>query len=131
MKVLMASTLIVFGCVWLLYSMIMPSVNRSAALSNAMQLEANLEAWAYSKASQGKLNQNDIDEIFSEKRGLTLGGENPENSFQEMIKDIVYSSAPPIWPGVVAIFVGMLGVGYSLRISPKKQQAEQVAAPDS
>ena len=87
----------------------MPSVNGTRAFSNTMQLEADLKAWTSEKASEGKLDQNDVHEIFSEEQVLRFGGGTSESNFHEMIEDIVYSSAPPVWPGVVALLVGILG----------------------
>src|SRR5690606_26043717 len=87
---------------------------RTRAMSDAMQLEANLKAWATQKVSEGKLVESDVEELFPEGYSLRFGGEHPTQNFREMIDHIAISSAPPVWPGCFMIAIGILGVVHSI-----------------
>jgi hypothetical protein len=108
MKALMVVTLILSGIVWLFYATMIPSMMRTRALSDAMQLEADLKRWAVEKVWEGKLDESDVQEIFPEQYALRFGGEHPDKNFREMIEHIAQSSAPPVWPGAFMILVGII-----------------------
>lgn len=121
MKALMSTTLIVFGTIWVYYATIVPSMMRTRAVSNAMQLEANLKKWTTKKVLDGRLQDSDVQEIFLEGYALQFGGENPNKNFREMISDIARSSAPPIWPGVLSVLIGGAGAVSCFRARKNKQ----------
>ena len=87
---------------------------RTRAMSDAMQLEANLKGWAAEKVSEGKLDESDLQDLFPEGYSLRFGGEHPSRSFREMIDHIAVSSAPPVWPGWFMIAIGIIGVIHSI-----------------
>jgi hypothetical protein len=82
----------------------------TSAVSDAMQLESDLKSWADQKRKEGKLNNQDILEIFPEGYSLALGGENPNNNFREMIEDISKRNPLPVLPGFVSIAIGAFGL---------------------
>jgi|GEM_PF-2299741 len=127
MKILMAASLILLGAFWILYATITPEVMKTRAMSDAMQLEANLKAWMTGKIHEGKLQESDIGEIFPEDYSLRFGGENPGKSFRQMISDISQSGAPPAWPGLFSILIGGAGAISCLGFS-KKNKGEQADA---
>lgn len=90
-------------------------------MSDALQLEANLKAWAAEKMHDGKLQESDLTEIFPEGYSLRYGGEDPNKDFREMISDISQSSAPPVWPGVLSVLIGGAGAISSFRATGNKQ----------
>ena len=110
MKGMMATTLVILGALWLYHATFIPKIMQTRAMSDARQLEANLQVWAEQKVHEGKLREDDVAGIFNDRYGLRLGGEKPNRNFREMIDDISQSSAPPGWPGVVALVVGIGGL---------------------
>jgi hypothetical protein len=78
---------------------------KGRALSDAMQMEANLKAWATDKVSESELL-----EIFPENYSLRFGGERKDRNFRKMIEDISIAGAPPLWPGLMSILVGLAGI---------------------
>lgn len=125
MKALLATTLIFLGGIWLFYATVVPVVMSTRAMSHAMQLEANLKGWASDKVLEGKLTEGDVREIFPENYSLRFGGENPNRNFREMVEHISRSSAPPIWPG---IFLVVLGIIVAFRL-PSTSKAKQGVDP--
>jgi hypothetical protein len=121
MKALMSATLIILGTLWVFYASIIPSVMRTRAMSNAMQIEANLKRWTSEKVYDGRLQEGDVREIFPEGYALRFGGENPNKNFREMISDIARSSAPPTWPGVLSVLIGGAGAVSCFRARKTKQ----------
>jgi hypothetical protein len=121
MKGLMSATLIILGALWVFYATIIPAMMRTRALSDAMQLEANLKRWTSEKVYDGTLQESDVREIFPEGYALRFGGENPNKSFREMILDIARSSAPPAWPGVLSVLIGGAGAVSYFRARNNKQ----------
>ena len=119
MKALMAATLILFGAIWIFYSTVVPKMMRTRALSNAMQLEADLHRWLIDKVPS-----DDLEEMFSEDYALRLGGESQKRNFREMISNISQSSAPPAWPGFASLLIGVTGLVFCLR-GREKAKAEQ------
>lgn len=99
---------------------------RNRAASNAMGLETNLKRWTNEKVYDGKLQDSDVLEIFPEGAALRFGGENPNKNFREMISEIAQSSAPPTWPGVLAVLIGGAGAVSCFRASKTKQGSSQV-----
>ena len=77
-------------------------------MSHAMQLETELKNWADEKISQGKLTQDDVQEIFPDDYSLRFGGESPTKNFREMMEHVAVSSAPPIWPFFIIAGVGIV-----------------------
>ncbi len=130
MKILMAVTLIMLGTVWLFYATLMPNTAETRALSDAMQIEHDLYAWAAEKVSAGKLEESDLQEIFIDNYLLRLGGENRSRNFHEMIKNIAHSSPLPTWPGVVSIIVGVVGAVSSM-IRSQTNRAKSCIQPRS
>ena len=126
MKALMSATLITFGAIWIFHATLVPSVMRNRAMSNAMGLETNLKRWTSEKVYDGKLQDSDVLEIFPEGSALRFGGENPNKNFREMISEIAQSSAPPIWPGVLAILIGGAGAVSCFRARKNKHGSPQV-----
>ena len=118
MKALIVTTMIVLGGIWLFYATMVPSVMRLGAMSDAAQLEANLHRWAMGKVDEGKLTEEDVREIFPKGHSLRFGGEDPNRNFHEMIDHIAQSSAPPVWPGVVLVIVGIIG---AIRLPGRRQ----------
>ena len=131
MKALTVTTLILFGGIWLFCATIVPSVMRTRAISDAIQLEANLKGWASEKISEGKFTLSDVREIFPDNDSLRFGGEHPGRNFRDMIAHLAQSSAPPIWPGFILITVGLI-VAFRLP-SPTRtpQEAEQDVTPNA
>ena len=70
-----------------------------------------------SKIQEGKITQEDMDEIFS-KHHLQLGGERPNETYKEMIQRIFELVALPIWPGYALIILGFVVIFYT----PKTMQ---------
>ena len=130
MKALTVSTLIIFGGVWLYYTMFLASVARTSAMSDAMQLEADLIRWADDKIAEGKLKERDALEIFPKNNSLRFGGENPRRNFREMIEHTALISTPPLWPGVILVVVGVVGAFRLPSASQKKRKAEQNLPPN-
>ena len=124
MKMLMAIALILVGVIWSYYATFNATMMRTLALSDAMQLEADLNRWA-----SGKVSESDRLEIFPENYSLRFGGESKDKNFREMIAGIAVSSAPPVWPGVASIVIGLVGAMSLIRGSQLKS-AEQAAAPN-
>lgn len=126
MKTLMIITLIVLGMLWVFFASAFPMAMRVGATSDAMQLERDLNVWATEKVAEGKLSESDVEEIFTEGYSLILGGERKDRNFREMIGHIAVSSAPPAWPGLVMILIGLLGAIHSIYLAFKnKRPAEQ------
>jgi hypothetical protein len=121
MKILMAFTQIFLGAIWSYYASINTLVMRTRAMSDAMQMEADLQRWATSKVSESELL-----EIFPENYSLRFGGESKNRNFRMMIEEIAVSSAPPIWPGVASILIGLAGVSSSF-LDRRNKNAEQDA----
>ncbi len=90
-----------------------------------MQLEANLKGWASGKVSEGKLTESDVQEIFPENYSLRFGGENLNKNFREMVEHIAQSSAPPIWPGVAIVSVGVIAAFRLPSPQKRNKKAEQ------
>ncbi|MBK1884704.1 hypothetical protein JIN85_19995 [Luteolibacter pohnpeiensis] len=128
MKMLMAATLVLFGAFWLFNATINRTVVRTNAISNAMQLEADLKKWAITKVDGGRLRESDVIEIFPEEYSLRFGGESRNRNFREMVSDIAQSGVPPLWPGVLVLLIGCLGAYTSVQSLQIKQIAEQDAA---
>ena len=117
MKTLMAITLILLGTMWSYYGTFNAKMMRIRAMSDAMQMEADLQRWATSKVSESELL-----EIFPENYSLRFGGESKDRNFRMMIEEIAVSSAPPVWPGVVSILIGIAGASSSFRDKRNKKQ---------
>ncbi len=130
MKKIIVTTLILLGGIWLFYATIVPSVMRNRALSDAMQLEANLKGWASGKVAEGKLTESDVREIFPGSYSLRFGGENPSRNFREMVERNAQSSAPPIWPGVVIVSVAVITAFRLPSPTQAKQEAKQNVDPN-
>ena len=94
----------------LFYSVVAPLPNRTAAMSDASQLESELKGWADSKVREGKLKTEDVLEIFPESYSLSLGGENPNQNFLEMVADIATRNRIPTWTGLLSFILGFLGL---------------------
>ncbi len=122
MKILMAITLILLGAIWSYYATINATMMQTRAMSDAMQMEADLQGWAANKVSESELL-----EIFPENYSLRFGGESKNRNFRMMIKEIAASSAPPVWPGVASILIGLAGASSSFRDNRNKN-AEQAAS---
>ncbi len=122
----MTATLMTLGATWIFHATIIPTVMRTRAMSDAMQLEANLKAWTSEKVLDGKLQEDDVGEIFPQGYSLRFGGESPNKNFRKMISDISQSSAPPAWPGVLSILIGGAGAVSCLR-AHRTKQSEQSA----
>ena len=120
----MPITLVLSAIIWIVYVTVGLKVARMAAMSEAMQVEANLKSWASAKVSQGKLNESDVREVFPENESLRFGGEQPGRSFRQMIDHIAQSGAPPLWPGVLMGAVGLVGILRCLFGSRVKSESE-------
>ena len=107
------------GAAWLYFSDFQPSVMRTRAVSDAMQLQADLHAWANTKQRAGKLTQEDIDEIFPESYILVFGGETSGRNFNDMIAAIATPRLMPTWPAIAAILIGFMGIVVNLRSPPQ------------
>ncbi len=90
-------------------------------MSDAMQMEADLQRWATDKVSESELM-----DIFPENYSLRFGGESKNRNFRMMIEEIAVSSAPPVWPGVASILIGIAGASSSFR-DKRNKTAEQAA----
>lgn len=99
---------------------------RVSAWSDAAQFESRLHRWASEKVQAGRLGDSDVKEIFPESDSLRLGGEDPSKNFREMVSDIAVLSAPPVYPGIVSLLVGLGGLLSSLCCMPKNS-AKQAA----
>lgn len=110
MKALMAVVLILFGALWSYYATLNASMMQARAMSDARQMEADLKAWAMDKVSEPELL-----EIFPENYALRLEGERKDRNFRKMIDDISISSAPPLWPGLLSVLTGLIGLVSALR----------------
>jgi hypothetical protein len=108
MRTAASITLILFGFLWLYWAMAIPMTMRMRALSDAKSFQYRLSTWMDEKVMDRKLNQPDIEELFSDRGALRWGGENPAENFDGMIQRIATSSAPPWWPGAAAILVGVM-----------------------
>jgi hypothetical protein len=124
MKILMATTLVFFGALWSYYATLHATLMRSRALSDAMQMEASLKAWATNKVSESELL-----EIFPENYSLRFGGERKDRNFRKMIEDISIAGTPPLWPGLMLILVGLAGVVSAIR-DKRNKSAEQARPPN-
>lgn len=126
----MIATLILMGGIWLLCATAVPFAMRTRAMSDAFQLEADLKGWADGKVWEGKLKESDVQELFPQNYSLRFGGELPTRNFREMIDHIAQSSAPPEWPGLLMIGVGILGTIHSFHTSKseKRQKVENGGA---
>ena len=92
---------------------------RIRAMSDAMQMEADLQRWA-----TGKVSESELIEIFPENYSLIFGGESKNRNFRRMIEEIAVSSAPPVWPGVASLLIGLAGAVSSIR-DKRDKNAEQ------
>jgi hypothetical protein len=97
--------LIFMSLSWLHQSILEGTAAKTRGLSSATQLEADLHHWATGNASKEA-----VSEIFDGDRRLLLGGEHPTWTFREMIENIATGSAPPRWPGLVGLFLGVVGL---------------------
>ena len=120
----MATTLVFFGALWSYYATLHATLMRSRALSDAMQMEASLKAWATNKVSESELL-----EIFPENYSLRFGGERKDRNFRKMIEDISIAGTPPLWPGLMSILVGLAGVVFAIR-DKRNKSAEQARPPN-
>jgi len=82
-----------------------------SAMSDVEQFEYQLRTWTDMKIEEEKLDQKDASELFSVDGALTLSGENPEDNFRQMVIGIAQQNALPLWPGLVAIVIGIAGLG--------------------
>jgi hypothetical protein len=121
MKTTMAITLILLGAIWSYYATIHAKVMRTRAMSDAMQMESDLQGWA-----TGKVSESELLEIFPENYSLRFGGESKNRNFRVMIEEIAVSSAPPVWPGVASILIGLAGASTLFR-NKRNKNAEQAA----
>jgi hypothetical protein len=115
----MQVTLILLGTIWSYYASMNPRMMRVRAMSDASQMEADLKGWAMDKVSKSELL-----EIFPENYSLRFGGESKDKNFRMMIEEIAVSSAPPVWPGVVSILIGLAGA-FSPFLDKRNKNAEQ------
>jgi hypothetical protein len=115
MKILMQATLIFFGVIWSYYATLNPRTMQIRAMSDASQMEADLNRWA-----TGKVSESDLLEIFPEKNSLRFGGENKHRNYRTMIQEVAVSSAPPIWPGITSMLMGLAGLLSSMIYRPNK-----------
>ena len=113
--------LILLGLTWLFYAAADAITSETAAMSDAMQLESDLKKWAESKVREGKLKNEDVLEIFPEGYSLILGGEQSDRNFREMVADIATRNYLPVWPGLIALAFGTVG----LFTTPKNRKAHQ------
>ena len=113
--------LILLGVIWMFYSVALPMASETAAVSDAMQLESDLKNWADWKVREGKLRKEDVLEIYPEGYSLKLGGENPNHNFREMVADISTRNPLPIWPGLIALILGIMGLITTTRTSKADQ----------
>ncbi len=116
-------TLILIGALWLFYAYPVRTANETAAVSDAMQLEADLKGWADNNATKEA-----VDEIFSDGYSLKLGGETKNRSFRQMIRDTVARSSVPAWPGVLAVVTGAVTLVVS--VSQQNRKTEQAGRGD-
>ena len=82
-----------------------------------MAMEADLQIWA-----TGKVSESELIEIFPEDYSLIFGGESRNRNFRKMIEEIAVSSAPPVWPGVASLLIGLAGAVSSIRDRRDKTQ---------
>jgi hypothetical protein len=115
----MVIALILFGAIWCYYATFNATMMRTRAVSDAMQLEADLDRWV-----SGKVSESDRLQIFPQNYSLRFGGESKDKNFREMIEGVAVSSAPPVWPGVASILIGLVGAVSLIRGSQPKS-AEQ------
>ena len=101
MTKLPSAALLVLGLLWLFYAIPLQKAHESAAISDAMQLESDLKAWAETHAGKAA-----VDELFEDGDALKLGGESNEQDFRGMIRTIVKTNSIPIWPGLIATLLG-------------------------
>ena len=122
----MVIALILFGALWCYYATFNATMMRTRAMSDAAALEADLNRWA-----SGRVSESDRLEIFSKSYSLRFGGESDNRNFREMIRDIAVSSAPPLWPGLASILVGLVGALFAIRDSKTKtvKQAASLNGP--
>ena len=105
MKKLLSIWLILMSLFWVHQSFLKGHIARTQALSSALQLEADLHAWASQNTSHEARS-----EIFDENGALLLGGEHPTWTFREMIEGIAMNAIPPIWPGIIGLVLGVTGL---------------------
>jgi hypothetical protein len=110
MKTLLTITLILVGTIWSYYATFNVMMMRTRAMSDAMQMEVDLQRWA-----TGKVSDSELFEIFPENDSLVFGGESKNRNFRKMIEEIAISSAPPLWPGVASLLIGLAGAVSSIR----------------
>lgn len=103
------------------YAVALPIASETAAMSDAMQLESDLKKWADWKVREGKLKKEDVLEIFPEGYSLSLGGENPNQNFREMVADIATRNPLPALPGILALGLGAWGLLRPCRHEPQIQ----------
>ena len=113
----MAITLILLGTLWTYYATLNASMIQTRAMSDAMQMEADLKAWA-----TGKVSESELLEIFPEGYALRFGGERKDRNFRKMIGDISTSGVPPLWPGLLSVFAGLLALVSVIRDKKIKAQ---------
>lgn len=105
MQRLSTFSLILMSLIWILHAHVLRTTNETAAVSNAMALEANLMKWASQHTSTEARR-----EIFKDSYTLTLGGEQDDRDFRQMIRDIVAQSSLPKWPGWIGLTIGITGL---------------------
>jgi hypothetical protein len=70
------------------------------------------------------VSESELIEIFPENYSLIFGGESKNRNFRRMIEEIAVSSAPPVWPGVASLLIGLAGAVSSIR-DKRDKNAEQ------
>ena len=105
MKILMAASLVILGVIWIHYTTLHAKVSRVRALSEAAQFESNLNRYLSTR-----LNEEEMKDLFPTSYNLRLGGETPYKNFREMISDISRSGSIPMYPGIVATLIGLIGL---------------------
>src|SRR5690606_4341684 len=98
MKYVTAIALILLGLVWLFFSVPDRPAGETRALSHAIEFEYKLQEWMMAKEAEGKLDESDIREVFTESGAIKFGGENPEEDFRSMVKGIASDSILPSTP---------------------------------
>jgi hypothetical protein len=100
-----AITLILLGVLWLYWATVIPLTMEMRALSDAKSFQARLRTWVDETPAEA-----DIHQLFTDRGTLRLGGERENQDFEAMIRHIATSSAPPWWPGAIAIVVGFISL---------------------
>ena len=119
-----SAALILIGLLWIYYATLHAGIMQSRAVSNAMQMAGDLGGWAQLKTSQGRLSPREVKEILSEEEGtLRFSMQNRNWNLVQMVVEVSDSASPPVWPGIIAVLVGVWPAGFVLGAGKKKPAA--------